>query len=155
MALVVEDSTGKPDANSYVSVAEADSYHGDRGNANWSAATTKEAALINATSYVDSLYRFQGLRASDTQALEWPRAGVTGIPKRLKDAVCELALRALSGPLAADVAPEQVIETTVGPITKKYAAAPLNGGRKRYPLVDGMLRPLLVVTSGNVPLLRV
>ncbi|MGO4326739.1 DnaT-like ssDNA-binding protein [Cupriavidus sp. 2TAF22] len=154
MAIVVEDGTGKPDANSYVSVAEADAYHADRGNTAWASATAKEAKLINATAYADSMYRFQGQAAGTTQALEWPRAGVTGIPKRVKDAVCELALRALAGPLAADVKPDQVTETTVGPITKKYGAQ-RNDGRVRYPLVDGLLRPLLLVTGGNVPLLRV
>ena len=51
MSLVVEDGTGKADAESYISVADADTYHSNRGNTDWAALTTteKEQLLRGAT----------------------------------------------------------------------------------------------------------
>jgi hypothetical protein len=76
LTLVKEDGTGKADANSYAAVADADSYFEAHLYASaWTAATatTKAAALVMATRLVDSQYQFNGFRAHDTQALQWPR----------------------------------------------------------------------------------
>jgi hypothetical protein len=103
MAFVVEDGTGKPDANSYLDVAEADNYFTDRLNATspdgnqWSNASTedKQGALVEATHYLDATYtwvwgnppwefnRYRHLTRetlnmysplqNSDQALEWPR----------------------------------------------------------------------------------
>ena len=82
----VEDGTGLVDANSYVSLADAESYieaTGRQKNPAWLAAGTaeKNSALINATQYMDTTYlcRYLGERAEatiDTQALEFPRDGL-------------------------------------------------------------------------------
>ena len=64
MAFLVEDGTGVTDANSYLSVADADTYWDDRVNATspdgnaWTDATQsdKEGALIEASSYLDATY---------------------------------------------------------------------------------------------------
>ena len=76
LTLVKEDGTGKVDANSYASVADGDSYfEGHLYAAAWTAATagTKAAALVMATRLVDSQFQFNGYRANETQALQWPR----------------------------------------------------------------------------------
>ena len=76
LTLIKEDGTGRTDANSYATVAEADSYFEAHLYASaWTAATatTKAAALVMATRLVDSQYQFNGFRAHDTQALQWPR----------------------------------------------------------------------------------
>src|ERR1035438_1972016 len=76
LTLIKEDGTGKVDANSYAAVADADSYfEGHLYASAWTAATatTKAAALVMATRLVDSQYQFNGFRAHDTQALQWPR----------------------------------------------------------------------------------
>lgn len=54
MALIVEDGTGLADAESYLSVADADTYHADRNNEAWQDYSTaeKEAALRKATQYI-------------------------------------------------------------------------------------------------------
>ena len=55
MAFVTEDGTGLAEANSYVSVAEADAYHADRGNAAWIGEdSAKQSALIKATDYLEN-----------------------------------------------------------------------------------------------------
>lgn len=117
MALVVEDGTGKSDAESYVSVADADSYHTNHGNPNaWSGAVTgvKEAALRAATQYMDGTYRnrWPGYKNTQAQALAWPRGDAADadgwaidsdvVPQAVKDACAELALRAVSAELRPD-----------------------------------------------------
>ena len=65
-------TVGGTTSNSYVTVAAATVYFGDRlGNANWTAATAddKAAALITATGWLESL-EYYGDRASTTQALK-------------------------------------------------------------------------------------
>lgn len=106
----VEDGTGLPSANSYLSVSEADDYHDGRGNTAWtdSSITTavKQNALVRATDYIEKRFgtRFRGWKESSTQALQWPRLDaednsgylLSGIPEKLKQATAEYALRSLS-----------------------------------------------------------
>ena len=76
LTLVKEDGSGKADANSYASVAECDAYHDGHLYADrWTAATQarKEAALVMATRLIDSQFQFNGFRAHNQQALQWPR----------------------------------------------------------------------------------
>src|SRR5512136_1405007 len=76
LTLVKEDGTGKADANSYASVTDGDAYfEGHLYATAWTAATsgTKAAALIMATRLVDTQFQFNGFRAHETQALQWPR----------------------------------------------------------------------------------
>lgn len=131
MALIVEDGTIKAGADAYVDTAYADAYHSDRQNAAWAAATSpaKEAAIRVATQYLDGRYRtrLKGRKLQALQARQWPRWGVTVdtglgfareqydegfthglipssiVPDPVKQATCEAALRALSGPLAQDL----------------------------------------------------
>jgi len=97
--------------NSYVTVAEADSYFLDRLDvAAWSAAseTEKAQALITATAVMDDM-DWIGYAISDSQTLAFPRNGSyfdprvglevlldTSIPKRIIVANCELAYHLLN-----------------------------------------------------------
>ena len=77
LTLVKEDGTGRSDANSYASVAEADDYYlGHLYATAWTAATTdqKTAALVMATRLIDAEYQFNGTRTNAVQGLQWPRA---------------------------------------------------------------------------------
>ncbi|ATH99537.1 DnaT-like ssDNA-binding protein [Alcaligenes faecalis] len=156
MSLVVEDGAGLPDADSYVSVSDADSYAVAMGHVSWLATgvteAQKETALRRATQYVDSRYRYKNSKLNPDQALEWPRVGFPWPVKRVTDATCELAVRALSGALYADVAPEDNIKSeTVGPLTTVYQDAE-NGGQVRFAIVDDLLLPLVV--SGQMTTIR-
>lgn len=144
MTLVVEDGTGRADAESYVALAFADDYHARFGNAAWAAAdeSTREAALRRATQYIDARYAFAGAPLTTTQALAWPR-DVTQWPVRaVQTATCEAALRAIDGALYTDAGDAPVTEETVGPITVKYGAS-TNGGQPHLAIIDDMLRPWL------------
>ncbi len=79
MALIAEDGTGLSNADSYVSVAQADSYVSDTFfSGEWvtNDTTTKEKLLKNATRLIDSFFDFNGEKSVATSSLRWPRTGV-------------------------------------------------------------------------------
>ena len=165
MALIVEDGTGKPDAEAYISVADADAYFTARGNATWAALpddSAKEAALRLGADYMEGAYgqRWKGCRISQTQALSWPRDGVCvdgydlpddEVPVAVARANAELAVRASAGSLLEDQG-AQVKSEQVGPIAVTYA----DGARQsvRYSAVDAMVASLLAYGPGRIPLVR-
>lgn len=165
MALETETGTGSATAESFCSVADADAYHAARGVTLWATLSTteKEQALRRGTDYMSQTYRLRwtGYRKNDTQALDWPRYDAVKpdstvgrfmayfadniVPTEVRNACAELAFRAASGELAADVG-QAVTERTVGPITTKFA--PGSVAVKRYVAVDRLLAPLLA-DGGN------
>lgn len=170
MALIVEDGTGKVDAESFASVAEADTYHLNRGNAAWAAlpsATVKEQCLRRATDYMQQMYRerWEGWRKTVAQALEWPRSGAISdanypypiyvadniVPPQVKNACVELALKANSGALVADL-DRAKSHVKVGEIEVTYD--PQSTETKRYPTVEAYLMPLLRGNGNSVRLVR-
>jgi hypothetical protein len=92
---------GAADANSYITLEDAQVYFANRVYTDaWDDADDQTKALITATQRLDQ-EGFMGQRASETQALKWPRTGVYSdgllladdeIPQKVKDATCELAL---------------------------------------------------------------
>lgn len=147
MALAVEDGTGVADAEAYISVTDADAYFSARGNATWAALdpTAKEQVLRKGADYLESEFRWRGDRATSTQALSWPRSGVTmdgvalasdAVPLAIKRANAELAVRASAADLKADEG-AQVLSEQVGPIAVTYAPGARQG--TRYAAVDAML----------------
>jgi hypothetical protein len=158
MALVVEDGTGKTDAETYISQADATTYHATyTGSAEWVAASSaaKDMALRKATIYLDLHYarRWRGSRTNETQALAWPRSGVWDddvievdddvIPVNLKRACAEVALRVILGDdLQAPVTePGDVISESVavGPISEsKTYSGPVHHDYE-YPKIEAMI----------------
>lgn len=165
--IVVEDGTGKVDADSYISVADADYYHDMLGNTAWTGPdTAKEHALRKATQYMQQVYfdRWDGYRKTSTQALDWPREYVeikglryveyvtsTTIPQEVKNACASLALRALTDDLLADEE-RAVISESVDVISVTYGE--YSPQRKRYPEIERMLAKYLI-TSGGLQMVRV
>lgn len=95
--IIVEDGTGKTDANSYASEAELTTYAADRGI---TITGTNNQLLILAMDYIES-QNFKGTKNTKAQALQWPRYGVyidnyhvdnDEIPVLLKEAQMEAAL---------------------------------------------------------------
>lgn len=165
MTFVAEDGTGVENATSYVAVEAADAYWTARNNSSWGtvAAEAKQAALLQATAFVEGSYRgsWSGTIAKEEQGLAWPRVGASdpdgrtlrGVPRQISDAVCELALEALSGPLlpALDRG-GRVKRETIGPITTEYdTGAP---GGKVYPVVEVLLAGLVRTSRSSIPLRR-
>lgn len=106
MAAVINATLSSATANSYVTLAEADSYFETVPDATtWDNKTTdqKNRSLISATRWIDSL-NFYGDRCNADQALKWPRTNYDVdnitlecdlIPLQIKYATYELA-RALA-----------------------------------------------------------
>ena len=152
MALIVEDGTGLETAESYVSVADAGTYCTAHNLTAWTGADAlKEAALRNATQYIDTTYNFRSAKSYQYQALEFPRQlwdwDIDPLMTRLRSATVELAVKALTENLFADVEPSVVTMVKVGPITKQTKPVD-TGGQKRYANVDAMLRQLTTGLGG-------
>lgn len=106
MPAAIDATVAGASANSYVSLASADTYFETTPeSASWTDKTTdqKNRALISATRWIDAL-TFYGDRCTTTQALKWPRENYkvdgndlscTVIPTEIKTATYELA-RALA-----------------------------------------------------------
>lgn len=107
--LVVETGSGLANSNAYLTLAEAQAIADARLHVStWTSATADQrtVSLIWATRLLDTLVTWNGTKNSDTQALQWPRTGVTErngwlidndvVPQWLKEAVFEFALRLLS-----------------------------------------------------------
>lgn len=164
MALIVENGMAKTDANSYCSVAQADAYHGARGNSAWLDLdlADKETYLVRATDYLVQAYRlrWKGWRTSQIQSLDWPRSGVIQqdralvytvpldtVPNEVVAATCELALKAATRELAPDLE-RGVASESVGPISTTYDRA--SPEYTRYRTVDMLLAPLLMSGPATV-----
>lgn len=157
MALVVEDGTGLSNAESYLSVTDANTYFTNLGTTAWTGTdAVKEAVLRKATQYLDATYSWAGTIASTTQALNWPREGVEDsqgrdldntVPRAIENATAELALAALSGDLVEITNNSNyAIREKVGDIEVEYrSGAPID---RQYRYVDRLLNGLYTSTSG-------
>lgn len=162
MALVVEDGTGKTDADSYCSLSDAVAYAAARGlTFPASPAGPAEAALIRATAAIDATYRarFPGQRTSGrAQSLEWPRkyAGDAAgepiaddeIPQEIMNAVCEAAIRELAAPNSMMPDLErggQIKSIQAGSVAIEYGGNAT--ARTAFTLIDGILAGLLGVAQ--------
>ena len=117
--IVVEDGTGRADANSYVSLAEANAFFETVPATNtWGAQTDdqKTRLCIAATRMLDACFSWNGFKINATQAVQWPRnlardpnqyAGIfyrnpntflgqyydpAKVPAKIKEATCQLIL---------------------------------------------------------------
>lgn len=159
MSLIIEDGTGLSTAESYISVADADTHHNKLGNTSWGLLTTevKEQLLRKATNYMVQTYRMRwaGVRKNDTQALDWPRYLVPrldteavfsyydsdSVPGEVKVACAELAFKASSETLAPDT-DRLTKREKVGQLEVEYDT--VNGkAYKMYRAVDNLLMPML------------
>lgn len=160
MSLIVEDGTGKNNADAYVALAECDAYHVNLGNSDWeideedSANVAKrENAIKKATAFIDMRYggRFKGVRSTAEQALLFPRYGISdndgyvleNVPAAVKRATCEAALKLFLG---TDLMPDldrggKVISETVGPISTTYSSGAPAG--TKYEMIENLLRGCL------------
>lgn len=166
MALIVENGTGLVDAESYISVADADTYHSNRGNTAWAALTTtaKEQLLRKATDYMEQAYRLRwlGYRHTELQALSFPRDQVPRndftylnqfsfypndeVPNEIKNACAEFAYRANSVDLAPDIARIAKREK-VGVLEVEYD--PNSPAYTIFRAVDNLVAPFLSTVSGS------
>lgn len=156
------------DENSYISLADAESYFEERLNASvWDNAddTTKKKALITATKHID-YYNFIGRKYQEDQELEFPRSYFHKIepfyrydqelqdgekPQELLDATCEEALALIDLDTQLDKRQRQGIESeSIGDTSRSYSEAVIKeklGSRSLVsPEAKSLLRPFIKST---------
>lgn len=168
MSLVVEDGTIVAGAESYLSVADADTYWGKHGSPTaWTGATTanKESALRYATQWIDDKFTWSGWIVESDQPLNWPRQGVWDdqnrpidadeIPVNLKDATAEMAKNHIDAAVNASLARGgDVKREKVDVIEVEYMDAA--NSQTVYPYIQRMLIGYTASGEiGTVPILRV
>ena len=160
MALIVETGAIVTGAESYCTVAFANTYLANRGYTAWDAlddTDSKEPALRKATDYLTAMFkgRWQGEIVDKDQALDWPRydvvvdgyeVGYTIVPEAVKRACAELAYRASTSDLSPDLN-QGVLSETVGQISVTYDKN--SPQRTRYAAIDAMLSPYLKAGGGG------
>ena len=134
LTLVKEDGTGMSGANSYADVADGEMYfEGHLYASAWTAASedTKGAALIMATRLVDTQFQFNGYRAHETQALQWPR-------ERCPDPDRNAVTSSLQSPVLSSFVPNDVVPTGVSWAVCEMARELLIADRTAAPPGEGI-----------------
>lgn len=168
MSIVVENGTGLPGANSYVSLEEAAEYFAWLGNDEYDA--EDETVLARASQAVDMAYgaKYRSTRLKVDQGLLFPRVAFkdaegferTGIPSELKKAVFEAAFQLQQGveviatPDREGLVTKNTLKVGSLEITKEYADAQTSTNKNVK--LDALLSTLLKPSAGirNVKLVR-
>ena len=146
MSLIIENGEGLSNSESYVDVAYVDAYFLKRGNTEWDSITNKESRIVLAMDFIENNYTYLGTKLVSTQSLSFPRLinGETVYPIAIKNALCELALKANSGDLLQDTG-KTTIREKVGTLEVEYD--PNQDDLTSYNYVNKLLAPYLVSTS--------
>jgi hypothetical protein len=162
MAVTIVATAGSATANSFVTLAEANTFMEGRLNAStWETDASddnKNRALVEATRQLSAM-QWLGLRTDTTQILSWPRTWVTNpdspslafytttiIPQRVKDATMELAfqfIKAGTVDVAALAGTAGIKRKKVDVLETEYDTARRPTGLALYPSVTRYIRPLL------------
>lgn len=163
MAITIEDGTGKADAVSFASVAEAQAFATARGFTLPAAEADIEKLLVKAADFLLQFEtRFQGFRTFQGQRLPFPRAGVLlygfdvvdqdEVPTRLKEAQIRLAVSANSVDIRPDGTGQEVVREKVGPLEVQYAQRGTGTVDPQFNQAMDLLEPFF--TTGGAGLLR-
>ena len=144
--LVIENGQGLSNSESYVDESYVNAYFLKRGNTEWDSITNKESRIVLAMDFIENNYTYLGTKLVSTQSLSFPRLinGETVYPIAIKNALCELALKANSGDLLQDTG-KTTIREKVGTLEVEYD--PNQDDLTSYNYVNKLLAPYLVSTS--------
>jgi hypothetical protein len=155
MSITITATVGADDANSFVTLAEANTYFNARPDgACWSPAGAPEQqrALVYAGKQLNAM-KWYGMRVDSEQAMAWPRAYVPipdgytyfdtdVIPQQVKDAQCELALSVIEDGIDAGSGSADGVTSFAGSgISVQYGKAGAAGSAARS-RVDQLLAGL-------------
>lgn len=150
MALIIEDGTGKSDAESYIDLAYLQAYATKRG---LDITGITETNIIKGQDYFESAYQFKGTKLKETQALAFPRYINNEVvyPVRIKNAVCELAIKSKSAELLAD-SERLTKREKVGEIEVEYSE--YSKDEVNYNFVINLIMPWLLGSGISGSLVR-
>ena len=166
MALVVEDGTVVPNADSLVSRDYVDAYNTNYVNSStWAALSddAKDRAIRQGNQFVVSRYQgcWKGYIVDHEQTMPWPRYYATDaegimvlqgvIPEKVKQAIAEISIKAAGTTLFDDqtITGSLTLERKkVGPleIEKRWSGASVS---KVFPIVDRLLSGYVTSTPGG------
>jgi hypothetical protein len=139
MTLIIEDGTGKPDAESYASAEDLDMYAVKFGVTIPAEVPAQEALLRRAALAMDGM-TWKGRKTNSEQALCWPRRGVE-LDREIKpDHYLPARIQYGQMALAAEIHADDVdpiekrkgavtLERVEGAVTREYATIPNTSGR--------------------------
>jgi hypothetical protein len=187
MAIAIDASIGGASANSYLTLAAAElvieGFVQDDDVTAWASATNdqKNRALYTATQRLDR-ERFLGARATDTQALQWPRTGVrkpdtyintyavgfpfrittdyytdTEIPDQIKKAQCVLAVylnNNKDGMGLSGIEDYKSVQIGTLRVESAGASASATGADRVPPIYERYLTGLRISGPGNIAIRR-
>lgn len=171
VTLIVEDGTGKSDANALITLAWLKEYFDGRG-VSYAGHTDDQlnGAIVRASAFLASAYQWQGIKVNQrAQTMPFPRTGVFDregwnvlqdeIPREVKAACCEIAIYEAANPGGMNpnvVLAEKVTSEQVGPIRVEYANAFMSADSSRPVLtvVSDLIDQFLDHTTGDFTLLR-
>lgn len=164
--MIVEDGTGLPDADAYITTAYLYDYAAATGRDTGSG--DPQGAIVRTSAWIDATFgsQFPGTRLNGRgQGLEYPRKdGVDAngydipsdeVPVEVQKATAEAALRELAS--AGSLSPDQAAGSSVvkrekvGSLEVEYAVA--DGGIPAapwFPTIAGILAPLIGDTNPNM-----
>lgn len=163
MSIIPETGAGLADADSYASIAAADTRCASLGLTAWAALAEadKEIALRKAALFMATYRpRWAGRRVYQHQALDWPRYNVavdgfivpsTTVPADVVNACIDLAARAGSG---EDLLPDldtgsnAIKKDKTGPLETEYFQNTTDA-RERFVAVDALLAPYFGAAGGG------
>jgi hypothetical protein len=111
--MALNATLGASDANSYVTLEEADAYFEDRMySSSWDAFSDQASLLISSSRMLDWHIKWKGAKSTSAQSMQWPRTGAVRpdgteigsdeLPPEVKIAVFEQAFANISGDRTAD-----------------------------------------------------
>jgi len=175
MTLILEDGTKPTGANAYVDIDYADDYFTLYGNLDWNGTDDeKTTAIILATRNLDLLYGdyyLSGVVPGSTQSLLFPRYAFydnnlrfvpsTVVPRPVKEATCELALRVLTQQESfptntVDNVEDEVVKIGDISFTNKLKKSPQTGQTiyQEFYLIEKILTDVLKKKSSNIGFVR-
>lgn len=171
ITLIVEDGTGKDDANALVALSVAKVYWDGRGTSYVGLSDDAlNGAIVRASAFLGSAYRWHGVKINGrAQTMPWPRSGVTDrdgftvasneVPREIVAACCEIALFEANNPGGMNpsvVMAEKVTSEQVGSIRIEYANlfSSASASRPVLLIVSDLIAPF-VDSGADFTLLRV
>lgn len=166
VTLVVEDGTGKSDANAVISLAAFKAYLDERG-ISYSAYTDDQlnGALVRASAFLTNAFVWDGLKVNGRdQTMSWPRVNMldregwtipsTEVPREVVAACAEIAIYEAATPGAMNpsvVLAEKVRSEQVGSIRVEYANlfTSASDARPTLTIIHDLLAPFLSRDRGS------
>jgi hypothetical protein len=139
VSLIIEDGTGKPDADSFATATELVDYAAKYGATIPADEPAQESLLRRAALAMDA-YNWKGTRTIGDQALSWPRRDVTIDGRTLPSDSIPVRIKSGQMALAAEIHTDDIdpvdkrkgavtLERVEGAVTREYATIPDTSAR--------------------------